>query len=134
MPAGYSGTSLPRKLAIKAGAKVRTFGAPEYFEQIVSPLPEGARFVRSGEADLIVVFATSAADMELRFAKALACAATGARIWIAWPKKSSKVPTDLGETKVREHGLSMGWVDFKVCAIDATWSGHLFAQKNKPER
>ena len=120
---------LPKKLGIRAGSRIRTLGAPESFEELLGPLPDGAAFVSSGPADLILLFATSATDMEVRFGKALRAATDNTRIWIAWPKKASKVPTDLDETRVREYGLSMGWVDFKVCAIDATWSGHLFAPK-----
>src|SRR3712207_6352993 len=89
-PAGCSGTPLPKKLANKPGSAVLTLGAPDFFEETLDPFPDGARFVTSGPADLVLVFAISRAELEGRFARALRSASSNGRIWIIWPKKSSR--------------------------------------------
>lgn len=127
--AGYSGAPLPKKMGIKPGAKVITIGAPDAFEETLGALPEGAEFVRAGRADLIILFTTTQSDLEVRFRKAMRHVDERSRIVMAWPKKTSGVPSDLNENHIREFGLGMGWVDFKVFAIDNTWSGLLFAPK-----
>lgn len=127
--AGYSGAALPKKMNLKPGSKVITIGAPDTFEETLGPLPEGAEFVRAGRADLVILFTTSQADLEVRFRKAMRHADERTRITMAWPKKTSGVPSDLNENHIRDFGLGMGWVDFKVFAIDSTWSGLLFAPK-----
>ncbi len=130
-PAGYSGTPLPKKLGMKPGATVALVGAPADFEKTLGALPEGAclRAGLRGEADLIVAFVRSRAELRKQLpALARRCGA-GAGLWLAWPKKSSGVATDLSEDAVRAAGLAAGLVDFKVCAIDATWSGHRFAPR-----
>jgi hypothetical protein len=127
--AGYSGAPLPKKIGIKQGSKVIAIGAPDTFEDTLGALPDNAEFVRAGRADLIIIFTTTQADLEVRFRKAMRHVDERTRISIAWPKKTSGVPSDLNETFIREFGLGMGWVDFKVFAIDKTWSGLLFAPK-----
>jgi hypothetical protein len=124
--AGYSGTPLPRKLGIKEGSVVALVGAPAGF--VFDALPDGARVRRSarGEADLAVAFARTRAELTRRWDAATRCSAS---VWIAWPKKASGVPTELDENVVRDHGLARGWVDFKVAAIDETWSGLRFARR-----
>jgi len=82
-----------------------------------------------GRADVAVVFADSAASLRRRWPGAARAAGDGGRVWVAWPKKTSGLATDLGEREVREHGLSAGFVDFKICAIDSTWSGLAFARR-----
>lgn len=128
---GYSGTPLPKKLGIKPGATVALLGAPPRFDRLLEPLPEGARLrdnVRGG-ADLILLFAPRRAEMELRFPRADRGLNGNSGLWIIWPKKASGVQTDLSEPAVRAFGIENGFVDYKVCAVDATWSGLLFARK-----
>jgi hypothetical protein len=124
--AGYSGTPLPRKLGIKPGHRVALLGAPDGFEaDTLGELPDGVGVVRraGGEADVIVSFHTSRAELERRLPALRAMMEPAAGLWIAWPKRASKVPTDMTEDVVREIALPTGLVDNKVCAIDATWSG-----------
>ena len=127
--AGYSGTPLPKKLGIKPGARLALVSAPgDFAGTALRPLPEGVelRSRARGPLDVIVFFTTRRAQLERRFAKlATALDAAGA-LWIAWPKRSSGVRTDLTEDALREVGLPLGLVDTKVCAIDDTWSGLRF--------
>jgi hypothetical protein len=124
--AGYSGTPLPRKLGIKPGHRVALLGAPDGFEaDTLGELPDGVGVVRraGGEADVIVSFHKSRAELERRLPTLRAMMEPAAGLWIAWPKRASKVPTDMTEDVVREIALPTGLVDNKVCAIDETWSG-----------
>ena len=113
---GYSGTPLPKKLGIKDGSRLLVFSGPDGF------LP-GIDRAAGGPADVIVSFHTEQADFESRIADLRALMDPAAGLWIAWPKKASKVPTDLNENVVRGIGLANKLVDNKVCAIDETWSG-----------
>ena len=133
-PAGYSGTPLPRKLGIKPGHRVALLRAPDGFEpDVLGELPDGVAVRRSarGPVDVIVSFHTHRADFERRLATLRAMMEPDAGLWIAWPKKASKVPTDITEDVVRELLLPSGWVDNKVCAIDDTWSGLRFALRRE---
>jgi hypothetical protein len=124
--AGYSGTPLPRKLGIKPGQRVLLLGAPAGFEaETLGELPDGVRVARraSGTADVIVAFHTRRAELERGLAQLRALMEPAAGLWIAWPKRASKVETDITEDVLREIALPTGLVDNKVCAIDATWSG-----------
>ena len=127
-PAGDSGTPLPKKLGIKPGHRIRLIGAPQGFGGTLGELPQPVEVVEGdGEGgaplDLVLFFTDSADALRARF-DALAGSLTPAgMLWIAWPKKASKVPTDLTEDGVRRIALERGMVDVKVCAIDATWSG-----------
>jgi hypothetical protein len=121
--AGYSGTPLPRKLGIKPGHRVLLLAAPGGFE--LGELPERVRLVRrgSGTADVILSFHTARADLARRMPKLRALMGPAAGLWIAWPKRASKMETDLTEDVVRELALENVLVDNKVAAIDDTWSG-----------
>jgi len=124
--AGYSGTALPRKLGIKPGHRVLLLGAPDGFERdTLGELPDGVRVARraSGTADVIVAFHTRRAELARRLPALRERMVPNAGLWIAWPKRSSGVETDLTEDVVRELALANALVDNKVCAIDATWSG-----------
>jgi len=134
-PAGYSGTPLPKKLGIKPGSRVALLGAPPGFEKTLGALPEGAILRRDARSisGVVVLFARSQRDLARRFPSAVRALADPGALWIAWPKKASGVASDLGEAEVREFGLAAGLVDYKVAAIDATWSGHCFARR-KPSR
>jgi hypothetical protein len=119
MSAGYSGTPLVKKLGIKPDSRVLLLGAPAGFEL------EGVKAIRSlrGPADVIVSFHVERRTLERRLPALRAAMVPDAGLWIAWPKKASKVPTDVDEHVVRELGLAATLVDNKVAAIDETWSG-----------
>ncbi len=121
--AGYSGTPLPKKLGIKEEHRLALLGAPE--EVDLGELPPGVTTVRrvGGKADVIVSFHTARRDFERRLPALRAMMEPAAGLWIAWPKRASKVATDMTEDVVRAVALPTGLVDNKVCAIDATWSG-----------
>jgi hypothetical protein len=124
--AGYSGTPLPQKLGIKPGSKLGLFEAPPGFDKTLGDLPDGVRPTQRGPLDVAVLFTTTPAALKKKFpALAKAIAPAGA-LWIAWPKKSSGVKTEVDENLVRAVGLGEGLVDVKVCAIDDTWSGLKF--------
>jgi hypothetical protein len=125
MAVGYSGTPLPKKLGIKPGQRVLLLAAPDGFDTTLGPLPEAGRLGRAarGKADVIVSFHTERADLARRMPKLRAAMEPAAGLWIAWPKRASKVPTDLTEDVVRELALANTLVDNKVAALDETWSG-----------
>jgi len=129
--AGYSGTPLPRKLGIKAHARVGLIGAPYDFDEVLGALPPGVSVRRRarGTFDVIVVFVQKRSELERRLPVLKKALDQAGGLWVAWPKRSSGVATDLGERIVRELGLASGLVDNKVCAIDATWSGLRFVYR-----
>ncbi|MBL8627962.1 MAG: DUF3052 family protein [Myxococcales bacterium] len=124
--AGYSGTPLAKKLGIKPGHAVVVLGdEPRTFASAVE-VPEGARVFRTlrpGPIDVLVYFVDRVTELERRFAALTARMHPDGALWIAWPKKASKRPTDLTEDVIRRIGLAGGLVDNKVCAIDDVWSG-----------
>lgn len=119
--AGYSGTPLAQKLGIKPGGAVTLIGAPRGFKLVK----------RSGKAPfgVALVFPPSRASLEKMFVDATKLMTEAGGIWIAWPKKSSGVVTDVTENTLREVILPTGWVDNKVCAIDETYSGLRFVKR-----
>jgi hypothetical protein len=123
---GYSGTPLPQKLGIKPGSRVLLDGAPAGFD--LGALPEGATLSTRAVSsyDVAVLFTTDATRLAKRWAAVHPKVTPAGRLWVAWPKRASGVPTDLDEHVVRDHGLTHGRVDVKVCAIDTTWSGLAF--------
>jgi CheY-like chemotaxis protein len=129
--AGYSGAPLPRKLGISSGSRVALLHAPRGFRALITPLPEGVRVRSSGAspADVLVLFVSSARELEERFAAGASMLARRGKLWIAWPKKSSGKARDLGERDVRSFGLAAGFVDYKIAALDGTWSGLCFARR-----
>lgn len=126
MSAGYSGTPLPRKLGIRPGQRIAFLDAPAAFAEALGELPEGVGAARTslrGPLDLVVAFFTERRRLEQRLPRLLAALDPHGALWIAWPKRASRVASDVTEDVVRELGLAAGVVDVKVCAIDATWSG-----------
>ncbi len=123
--AGYSGTPLAKKLGIKEGSKVLLLGAPEAFPKVLEPLPEAVQFVArfSTSTDIVHVFSARKAELQNALAAYRTKLNPTAMVWVSWPKKSSKVPTDITEDTIREVALPLGFVDIKVCAIDEVWSG-----------
>ncbi len=124
-PTGYSGTPLVRKLGFKPGARAHYVAAPDGFAALLGELPDGVRVLARAAAplDLVVLFVMSRAELERKLAGLHAKLAQDGMLWVAWPKRASKVPTDMTEDVVRDVALPRGLVDVKVCAIDATWSG-----------
>jgi hypothetical protein len=123
--AGYSGTPLVTKLGIASGARVAILGAPDGFDATLGELPDGVVVTRrlGGRRDVVLAFVTERAALAGRLDALRAAIAPDGMIWVAWPKKASRMATDITEDVVREVVLPSGLVDVKVCAIDATWSG-----------
>lgn len=125
--AGYSGTPLPKKLGIKENHRVAFLHAPETFAAALGELPPGvkvaAALTGAQPFDVIVLFVAARKQFEQSLPKAATKLAESGGLWIAWPKKASKVPTDMTEDVIREMALPGGLVDNKVCAIDEVWSG-----------
>jgi hypothetical protein len=128
--AGYAGVPLAKKLGIKPGFVVALIGAPDAFEGTLGVLPESVEVRRRppGRRDLTIWFCKSRKELDRRIAR-MTVFAENAGLWIAWPKKASGVPTDLTQQIVRDVALAERIVDFKICAIDATWSGLRFTQR-----
>lgn len=129
--AGYSGTPLPQKLGIKPRSRVVLVAAPDDVEALLEPLPEGVRVTHTarGCQDVVLFFATRRHELERRFAKLAGVITPDGALWIAWPKRTARVATDLSESVVREIGLESGLVDNKVCPIDERWSGLRFVYR-----
>src|SRR5688572_18690640 len=123
--AGYSGTPLAKKLGIKEGHDVALVNAPEGFESLLEPLPAAVTVRRrlSGRPDVTIAFYVWREDLDAAFGSLDAALPPDGSLWMAWPKRASKVPTDLTEDSMREVALPLGLVDNKVAAIDDTWSG-----------
>jgi hypothetical protein len=131
MMAAYSGTPLPKKLGIKPDSVVALVGAPPGFATTLGEIPEGVRFRNNarGTCDLALWFIESRRDLERRVERMGSFTRDG--LWIIWPKKASGVVTDVSEQIVRETGLGAGLVDYKICAVDETWSGLKFARRKR---
>jgi hypothetical protein len=124
LSAGYSGTPLPRKLGIGEGGTYAIIADPGNIAELLEPLPAGARKVEDPrEADVVVIFTTARHELEARIDELAAGIHPDRMLWVAWPKRASRVPTDMTEDVVREVALPLGLVDTKVAAVDATWSG-----------
>jgi hypothetical protein len=123
--AGYSGTPLVKKIGIKPADSVLFAGAPKGFDQVIGPLPDGVKMRKTAAKGLNVAlfFTQQRAQLEKELPKLKTYIAQHGMIWIAWPKKASKVPTDLTEDVIRDTALALGLVDVKVCAVDEVWSG-----------
>jgi hypothetical protein len=125
-PAGYSGTPLPRKLGIGEGDEVALIGAPEWLEDLLGEVPSVARLHTDLDSDalfdVMVVFVSWRAELEAELGRLRDHMAPACGLWVAWPKKAAKVPTDMSDNVVRDVALPTGLVDNKVCAIDETWS------------
>jgi CheY-like chemotaxis protein len=132
--AGYSGTPLPKKLGLKPGSCVALLGAPRDFASgTLGPLPEGASLRRDCRRsfDVGLLFVRSRKDLARRFPGAVRAMGERSALWIVWPKQSSRLAGDLGGNEVRAFGLGRGLVDYKIAAIDETWSGLCFARRRK---
>ena len=130
--AGYSGTPLPKKLGIKVNSVVALESAPNGFRKTLGELPEGAVLEEDsrGPCDIVLWFLRSREELQQSM-KGMAARTGAGRLRIIWPKKASGVQTDVRENDVRAIGMAAGLVDFKVCAVDATWSGLAFTRRKK---
>ena len=132
----YSGTPLPKKLGIRDGSRVLLDGSPDGFDALLTPLPTGVELVRraSGDLDVVVVFATDRASLERRFSKAVPALAVDGRLWVAWPKKASKVSTDIAFDDAQAIGLAAGLVDNKSASITDVFQGLQFVFRLEDRR
>ena len=131
--AGYSGTPLAKKLGIVEGTRFAVRAAPDGFAATLGALPVGAEQLARVRAplDVVVAFFTARAKLVAAWPALTRAVTPAGVVWVAWPKRSSGVPTDITENALREDLLSSGWVDNKVCAIDDTWSGLRFALRRE---
>jgi len=122
---------LPKKLGITAGSRVALVGAPEGFEDTLDPLPPGVQLLKQPRSnlDVVVFFVTRRAELSRRFPRLASVLHCDGGLWIAWPKRTAGVATDLRERDVREVGLAAGLVDNKVCAVDEVWSSLRFVYR-----
>ncbi|HUI43263.1 MAG TPA: hypothetical protein VL523_14970 [Terriglobia bacterium] len=132
--AGYSGTPLPKKLGIKPNSYIALLQEPENFVELLGELPPGAHFTNrlDRRTALAIWFVRSAADLAAEV-DSMARSLGRGRLWIAWAKRTSTLAGDVNEMVVRAAGLGAGLVDYKVAAIDADWSGLLFAPRRDGE-
>lgn len=122
---GYSGTPLAKKLGIAVHSRVRAIDAPTGYRVLLAPLPEGVQFTErmSADVDVVHLFASKAAALQKQLTALRGRLRADAALWVSWPKKASKQPTDITEDVIRRVALPLGFVDIKVCAVDETWSG-----------
>ena len=131
--AGYSGTPLIKKLGIKEGFRVALVNSPKGFKKELGPLPAKAKVLAkvADSLDVILLFVNSEAELRRLFALLTTKLVANGMLWIAWPKKSSGVATDLSFTNVQRIGLDAGLVDVKICAVNEIWSGLKFVYRLK---
>lgn len=122
---GYSGTPLAKKLGVKSGTNLLPVNAPPAYAEWLGALPaEAALASRAGSTiDIAHIFSTRRADLVRELTRMRRALRPDATTWVSWPKKASKVSTDITEDVIREVALPMGFVDIKVCAVTDVWSG-----------
>ena len=131
MPAGYSGTPLVKKLGLKAGMKACFVDAPDHYNDLLGDLPEPLRLLRrpGGDMDFVHFFVCRERRLDTRLPALKKSLGPAGMLWISWPKKSSKLETEVAESDVRAAGLEAGLVDVKICAVDEDWSGLKFVYR-----
>jgi hypothetical protein len=133
--AGYSTTPLIKKIGIKTGMKISILNAPQDFWKEVTEMPDVKSISKPAQGmDLILYFADSKKEYEKNFPKLAKTLVPTGMLWIGWPKKASRIPTDLNENIIRDFGLASGLVDVKVCAITEKWSGLKFVIRLKDRK
>ncbi|MGH2806375.1 MAG: DUF3052 family protein [Actinomycetota bacterium] len=132
----YSGTPLYKKLGIKEGARVALLAAPPGARDLLEPLPDGVTVATRAtkDVDVILHFVTKETDLRSRFGTLARALATDGGLWVAYPKKTSSIPTELTFGSVQHVGLAAGLVDNKSCAIDEDWSGVRFVYRLEDRR
>ena len=125
MPVGYSGTPLPKKLGLKESTRLVVLNEPEGYAALLGPLPPGLerQNAPSKTTNLVHVFVTKRQELARSLAELRRKLNAEAAVWVSWPKKSSKVPSEVTEDTIRELALPLGFVDIKVCAVSEVWSG-----------
>jgi len=125
VPAGYSGTPLPTKLGLKDTTRLVVLDEPEEYTALVGPLPPGLerQSAPTNSTTLVHVFVTRRQQLARHLEALRSKLSSEAAVWVSWPKKSSKVPTEVTEDTIREVALPLGFVDVKVCAVSEVWSG-----------
>ena len=125
MSSGYSDTPLIKKLGLKPGSSLAVIDAPAQYWDLLGPLPNGLAVqpIESRGLSCIHLFVTAQAQLHAQLGDLKTRIASNGMIWVSWPKRASKVPTDVTEDLIRSLALSVGLVDVKVCAVDSTWSG-----------
>lgn len=123
--AGYSGTPLAKKLGIKAESVLVVIGAPDGYAACLEPLPPGVKVSRelSAAVGIVHLFTTKRSELERHLTRLRSGPNPDVSVWISWPKKSSKVPTEISEDTIREIARPLGFIDVKVCAVTEIWSG-----------
>ena len=135
--AGYSGTPLAKKLGIKDEFRLFFFDPPKTLRADLGDLPDSVRISSKLDAkpfDLIMLFVQTEREMKQQFTRLMKSLNQNGMLWVAWPKKSSGVETDLSFDVVQRHGLAAGLVDVKICAVDDTWSGLKFVYRLKDRK
>jgi len=125
MTAGYSGTPLAKKLGIKEGMLVVSVDAPQNYDELLSPLPDGVRISKNArrDADVIHIFTNTRDGLFKAVSEVRHLIKQNGSIWVSWYKKAAKLPTEITEDTIREAAFPLGLVDVKVCAVDEKWSG-----------
>ena len=125
MAVGYSGTPLPKKLGLKDNTRFVVINEPEDYLALLGPLPPGLEMQNtlSQSTNLVHVFVTKRQALSRHLATLRSKLNPEAAVWVSWPKKSSKVPSEVTEDTIRELALPLGFVDIKVCAVSEVWSG-----------
>ena len=123
--AGYSGTLLAKKLGVVAGSRIYARNAPPTYGKWLAPLPPNVTFENriSTATDIVHIFCDRKAALKAELVRVRASIRESAAIWVSWPKKASKLLTDITEDTVRALALPLGLVDVKVCAVSEIWSG-----------
>ncbi|MEM1380064.1 MAG: DUF3052 domain-containing protein [Pseudomonadota bacterium] len=126
---GYSGKPLFQKMGLKSGMSVLVVGKPDHHSELMAGADDVTFRARAASADVVHLFCPNLKALETKVAKALEKVADGGMLWVSWPKKSSPLYKDLTEDDLRRVILPMGYVDVKVCAVDADWSGLKFVKR-----
>jgi hypothetical protein len=123
--AGYSGTPLAKKLGIRAGSRVVVINAPLNYAALLEPVPDGVHFdaKMSDTTDIVHAFCMRRTELEAGLQRWRHQIRADAMVWVSWPKKAAKLPTDITEDTIRTVALPLGFIDVKVCAVDEVWSG-----------
>jgi hypothetical protein len=123
MTSGYSGTPLAKKLGTKEGSTVAPINAPDDYQTLIAPLPDGVTFTDNiAKAEVIHLFTNFREELFSSLASFKSLMKPTAAIWVSWYKKAAKLPTEITEDTIREAALPLGLVDVKVCAVDEKWS------------
>jgi len=122
---GYSGTALAKKLGIKSPLKLLTVNAPKEYTAWLGELPEGVALVKKAQKPIQAahIFTTESVFLDALLSRLRNELKQDGFVWVSWPKKASKVPTNITEDIIREIALPLGFVDIKVCAVSEVWSG-----------